>query len=112
MAYPPTTEFEDTIQRMLAAGPTTCVRFQTERADAKRLGLAMGCLRRGRIPRARYHLLHVIHFTRSTISRSLAQRALALLREARTVEARRALEEAYTGIPGAGVRAAARPRPS
>ena len=95
-----TAEFEDTIQRILAAGPTAQVRFQTERADAKRLRLALGCLRRGRIPRTRYHLLHVVHFTRSAVSRALAKRSLALLCEARTVEARRALEEAYVGIRG------------
>lgn len=107
-----TTTFEETIEQMLAAGPTIQVRFQTECADAKRLRLALGCLRRGRIPRARYHLLHVVYFTRSAVSRALARRALDLLRGTRTAEARRALEEAYAGARGPRVRAAAEPRPS
>lgn len=90
-------ELEQLVGRLLAAGPAHEARPQSERADAKRVRLALANLKRHRACRARYHLIQVIHFTRSPVTRSLARRAVALVETSRTREARRILEEAYAG---------------
>ena len=82
---------------LLAAGPAHDAHPQSERADAKRLRLALACLKRGRVSRAQYHLLQLAYFTRSAVTRTLAQRARVLAGQGRTAEARRMLEEAYVG---------------
>lgn len=91
------TQLEELIGELLAAGSAQEARPQSERADAKRLHLALVSLKRRRVRRARYHLLQVIHFTRSPVTRSLAQRAFALVAASRTREASRILEEIYPG---------------